>query len=341
MTSFLRRPLVSFLLLLPLIGEAQSNLFSNTFETPASEPIDWLGDEFEDARSLGQFEQIWLREHWPFDSLDVRSINQGVPGHLLLIPRSSGWWEDYRAELTYKELSGNFVATTLVRPRNRVGQNPGASAPGSSQGGQPETEYSLGGLMVRAPRRNVEQDNAQWQRGHEAYVFLSMGAADLPGRFQFEDKTTRANPFPPNPSQSTRLITDAAAQTDAAHLRLIRIGPHMLLLVQELSSQAAPLPWRVLRRFHRPDLPEQVQLGFVAYTDWATMRWCSYEHHNRNVLTQSCDNPPQAADPDLAVSFDYFRLDRPNLAAAELTLDWSNPGAISDTQILTTFGFTP
>jgi hypothetical protein len=330
------------LLVTSSVCRAQSTtgvIFQDGLEPESSAAIAWRSDEFDTPLALSRFQQIWQRESWPFDSLQRRTI---TGGQLLMVPHSSGWWEDYRAELTYQEISGDFMVTTAVHPRNRVGLDAGTGAPGSTFGGPIESEYSLGGLMIRAPRPDVEQSNSNWRRGGEAYVFLAMGAADLPGVYKFEDKTTLRNPNPPNPSQSVRLLTPIAPPTNSAYLRIVRVGAHVLLLVQAI--QAAPCcaqPWQVLRRYRRADFPQRLQVGLVAYSDWATLRQCSYEFHNNNRLLQSCTNPAVTADPDLAVGFDFYRLLRPDIPANLAQADWSNPAAISDQQIISTFGAMP
>jgi len=310
------------------------SIFQDGLEDPTIAEISWMGDEFDGAQSLSDWRRIWQAEHWPFDPLQVFNINQTSPGRLVQQPYASGWWQDYRAELSYKEITGDLVATTLVYPRNASG----TGASGSTNGGPIESEYSLAGLMLRAPRRDVELSNAAWQRGREAYVFLSMGAADQPGQYQFEDKTTRNALAGENNSISVRLITQAPAGVNSAYLRLVRVGPPVLLLMQANLGGAN---WQALRRFRRDDFPTRMQLGFVAYTDWASMRDCSYEFHNNNRLLQSCAVPPQPVDPDLRASFEFLRIIRPVLTAQLMGADLSNPAAVSDAQLLAVFGFAP
>jgi hypothetical protein len=316
------------------VSASASSLFQDGLENPAAAPITWLSDEFDEPASLSDFQRIWRREGWPFDQLQLQLIGQ-LPGRLSMRPHSSGWYEDYRGELTYKELSGDLVATTLVYPRNAAGSGP----PGSTNGGPFGSEYSLAGLMLRAPRRDVEASNANWARGGEAYVFLSMGAAHEPGVYQFEDKSTRRTQMPGGNSISTLLVTTAPAGASAAYLRLVRVGVHVLLLIQPVGGTGSG--WQVLRRFNRSDFPERLQLGFVTYTDWATMQNCSYEFHNLNILTQSCGANPQPADPDLNASFEFLRVDRPQIPAPFVGADFSNPAAVSDAQLLALFGFAP
>ncbi|MBK8068978.1 MAG: hypothetical protein IPK27_15550 [Rhodanobacteraceae bacterium] len=333
MPDVLRSALPLLVALAGLPANAAS-LFQDGLEDATEAPVAWLSDEFDEPASLADFSRVWRREHWPFDQLQVQVIGQ-VPGRLTMQPHSSGWYEDYRGELSYKELSGDLVATTLVYPRNRAG----TGAPGSTQGGALGSEYSLAGLMLRAPRREVEAANANWVRGREAYVFLSMGAAHDPGVYQFEDKSTRPAPAPGGNSISTLLVTNAPAGANAAYLRLVRIDAHVLLLVQPVGGVGSG--WQVLRRFNRSDFPERLQLGFVTYTDWATMQGCSYEFHNSNILAQSCGPNPQPADPDLNASFEFLRVDRPQVPAPFAGADFSNPAAVSDAQILALFGFAP
>lgn len=310
--------------------------FVSGFEAPGTAAIEWMGDEFDEAASRNDFRRIWRTENWPFDQLQVFDVGVSQPGRMTMQPFASGWWQDYRAELAYKEIDGDLIATTLVHPRNRTGSGP----PGSTLGGAIESEYSLAGLMLRVPRRDVEANNANWVRGREAFVFLSMGAADQPGSYQFEDKTTRHASGGETHSISVRLITNAPPGASAAYLRLVRIGPHVLLLLQPFDGPQAG-QWRVLRRFRREDFPTTLQLGFVAYTDWATMRDCTYEHHNLNLLAQSCTQPPQPADPDLRAGFEFLRLTRPVVPTALTGADLSNPAQVSDAQLLAAFGFPP
>lgn len=310
---------------------AEHGLFVDDFEVPQSSRIDWLSDEFDDPISLVHWTRHWQAEHWPVDQLQYLAIEpQTAGGSLVMRPHSSGWWQDYRGELTYQRVSGDFVATVRVRPRNSAG----TGAPGSTHGGGIDTEYSLGGIMARAARPDVEVSNANWARGGERYVFLSMGSADQPGVYQFEDKTTRAA-LPGEPtSWSQRLITNANAAT--ANLRLARIGEHVIALVQPVEPPGA---WRVLRRFRRADFPTTLQLGLVAYTDYATVGTCTFEQHNVQILLNACNNPSVPADPDLLLMVEFFRLRRPQVPAPLAGADLSNPAAVSDAQLIDFLGF--
>lgn len=314
-----------------LAAHAEHGLFVSDFEAPQNTRIDWLSDEFDDPATLSHWTRHWQAEGWPVDQLQYLAIEpQTAGGALVMRPHSSGWWQDYRGELTFQRVTGDFVATSRVRPRNLAG----SGAPGSTSGGGQGSEYSLGGLMARVPRPDVEANNANWARGGERYIFLSMGSADQPGVYQFEDKTTRAAlPGEPNSSSELR-ITNANAST--VNLRLARIGEHVIALVQTVEPAGN---WFVLRRFRRADFPASLQLGLVAYTDYATVGTCSYEQHNTQILLHACGAPGVLADPDLLLAVEFFRLRRPQVPAPLIGADLSNPAAVSDAQLLSFLGF--
>ena len=117
------------------------------------------------------------------------NIGQIRAGWLTLVPHTSSWYEDHVGELFYREIEGDFVLSTSIEARSRNG----LGAPGSMNGGSNDSEYSLVGLMLRAPRRELESGGpAAWQAGFERYVFYSFGSANIAGSYQTEVKTTRA-----------------------------------------------------------------------------------------------------------------------------------------------------
>jgi hypothetical protein len=329
----LKAGVLAISLLMAVSVHAERAVFVDDFDDAASARIDWLSDEFDDAATLAQWQRHWQAEHWPTDQLQYLAIEPATGnGVMVMRPHSSGWWEDYRGELTFQRASGDFVVTIHIEPRNLLR----TGAPGSTNGGGIHSEYSLGGVMIRAPKPEVEVANANWLRGFERYVFLSMGSADVPGQYQFEDKTTRFALPGEDHSYSVRLITDANAS--AANLRIARIGTHVIALVQPTQPLGA---WRVLRRFARGDLPSTLQIGLVAYTDYAIVATCSYEQHNTRVLLVACNDPNVPADPDLSTHVDFFRIARPDVPAGLIGADLSNPALVSDAQLLAFLGFAP
>ncbi|HSH16343.1 MAG TPA: hypothetical protein VLD18_09940 [Verrucomicrobiae bacterium] len=281
----------------------------------AYDDLTLLSDEFDDAGSLSNWLRIHETEGWNNDTLETFDANTTRPGQLVMMPHTSSWYEEYRGELTYKLVTGDFVITTFVEPRNRAGT------------GRPERDYSLAGIMVRSPRSMTSPD--QWTPLGQNYVFLSMGSANrATGGYDYEVKTTLD-------SVSTLVIEGAAATR--ATIQVARIGPHLLMLRRDEGGE-----WVVHRRYHRPDFPATLQAGLTVYTDWDTCFAVGVENNNRLVLTNGVTllggGTLNNAQPDLVATFDFVRFARPQVPAELTGADLSNPGAVTDQQLLAFLG---
>lgn len=303
-------------------------LLRDGFERPESADIVPMSDEFTTPATLGNWHRIWREEYWGRDPLEQLDIGTSLAGWITFVPYTSTWYEDYVGELAFQLVSGDFVATTRVRADARGG----SGAPGSTHGGGAGSEFSLAGILARAPHADVACcDTSWWQPGAERYVFLSFGAADQPGVRQLEAKTTRAA-IPPE-THSVSNLEIAAAQGDEAELRLARIGGAVLLLVREPGGS-----WLVHRRYRRDDLPLALQVGMTVYTDWAIASTYPYGEHNRTRIEHAWLDPQAPADPDLRARFDYFRFVRPQVPAALAGLDLADPAAVPDAGLLAFLG---
>jgi len=303
-------------------------LFREGFEAAEFADIRPLSDEFGSAATLGDWRRVRHEEHWPIDQIEHMDIDATRPGWLTVVPHTSGWYEDYRGDLGFKLVAGDFVVTTRVDARNRTA----TGAPGSTMGGSPNTEFSLAGIMIRAPRTDVVCcDASWWQPGGERYIFLSFGSASQTGAYQFETKTTRAA-IPPE-TNSVSVLEIGPASAGPLELRAARIGIYVILLVRE-SGQ----PWRVQRRIARTDLPLAMQVGITVYTDWATVSTYPVPVHNTTQITHAYLDPGTAADPDLQAQFDFYRFARPQVPAELIGLNLADPNAVSDAQLLAFLG---
>lgn len=264
---------------------------------PDADGLRPLSDEFDEPKTLSHWRRVFRDEGWQADQLEALDIGKTRKGWLTMMPYSSSWYQDYRGELTYKTVEGDFVVTTSLRVSGRDGK----AAPGS--------QFSLGGLMLRAPRAVTPKT---WRPGGENYVFLALGAADAPRKFQFEVKTTVD-------SDSRLAISDADA--GAAQLRAARIGPALILLRKSPGG-----PWVVHKRYDRADFPKHLQVGLTVYTDWSTVETLSPQQHNSRTL--------KTGNPDLLAQFDYVRFSRPRVPAELLARSLSDPDAVSDAELL-------
>ncbi|MBL6766259.1 MAG: hypothetical protein ISQ14_14985, partial [Verrucomicrobiae bacterium] len=256
-----------------------------------------MSEEFSTSGALANFQRLYQTEGWGADQLVSAEIEPGE-GRLVMIPRASSWYQDYKGPLAYKTVSGDFVATTDVSVRN----NAGTGAPG--------VPYSFGGLLIRAPRPDVDSPGS-WLPGREDWVIHAVGTAGSVGVPAYEEKTTDASvTLPSFPGGSERAV-----------VRIARIGQAVVLLRRPNGGE-----WTVARRYRRADLPATLQVGLTAYGNFNAASAVSPLVHNQTVLA--------GASADLVARFDYFRLRRPLVPAALQGLDMADAAAVSDTQLL-------
>jgi hypothetical protein len=265
----------------------------------ASDDLTPMSDDFSDASTLSQWKQVYIVEGWSANQLELQDINTTRAGRMVMMPFTSTWYNDYRGVLTFKEVTGDFVVTADVESTRRNGV------------GAPTSNYSLAGLMVRAPRQITQQT---WRPGGENYVFLALGAASNPGVFQFEVKTTTS-------SVSTLFVNDIGVGHGI--IQVARIGSHIITL-RNIGGT-----WVVHRRFFRPDLPLIMQVGMTTYTDFATCSTFQPFTHNSTVL--------HTGNADLLASYDYIRYQRPHVPAALVNANLSD-ASVSDATVLTFLG---
>lgn len=179
-----------------------------------------LGDDFE-SDSLAEWEV--------FQGEDASFVIEGGQLHIEPSDRSL-WFNATTAFHLFRTVeSDGFMVTAPVRVRR-------ISMPDLP----PETQYRLGGIMVRDP-----------SAGAPNYVFIVMGADD--NDVSVETKTTingsSSYEGPPWPSGE-------------GELRICRLGSTFHLLIRELGGA-----WSLQATFDRPDLPSRVAVGPVAYAN--------------------------------------------------------------------------
>jgi hypothetical protein len=285
----------------------------------ASDPLAPLSDEFSNPRSFGTWSRVHQTEGWNADQMQVIDVDTTVPGHLTMIPWTSGWYNDWRGELTFRTVTGNFVFTIAVEVSDTDG------------GGLPEAQYSLAGAMIRTPRAITNP--SQWTPGGENFVFLSVGAAQpdgpcLPGPGPHLEVKTTVN------GNSTLCIEPTAAA--AATIQIARIGPAVICLYQSPGGA-----WQVHRRYARPDMPATLQAGLVTYTDWQKVQTYEPFFQNGHVLNDALDPDPSSNPflpfaPDMQADFDFARFASVSVPAALAGIDLVTQA--SDEQLLSFLG---
>ena len=280
-----------------------------------------LSDEFDDASTFANWQDLGLVEGWTTPSYQVADIDSTETGRFHIVPGAISWFNHLRGLLLFKEITGDFVATMRVRVLSR--HNPADPTE------VPNRSFSLTGIFVHAPR-GIEQaapdpytTDAVWppedfgsdyEAHTENYIFLSYGTAGQPGTRQFEIKATR--------NSNSRLYfndTGIDQSETEAWLQMVRVGDTVVCM----RKHSIDGPWLVENRYPNadhpfPDFDETLQVGITAYTDWETASPFS----SGGVESSYHFNyaPPQNGSPDLISQVDYYRLQRPDPALTEAVL---------------------
>ena len=176
-----------------------------------------LSDDFDAAATLSNWQAT------QGDVIDGAPTRYAVDnGELVVHTAHSKWFAGERAFYLWKEVKGDFVATVRLHVSGEHGPVPTA-------------DWSLAGLLVRAPPTKTEN-----------WVNFTVGR--VRGQSVFERKTTRA---------SSSILVLNAAPTGWIELRQVRIGSRFYLL-----RRAAGRRWLLHWRYVRRDLPATLQVGF-------------------------------------------------------------------------------
>jgi hypothetical protein len=214
-------PVYSQALVISISGSNVTVAKTNAVTSPIV-PLSSLSDTFDGAG---------LSPRWSVHNPGLLSATVSG-GALHLQPTAGGplvtWYADGEGPLVYKNVTGDFTVTAIVRADDPV--NP--SQP-------PPTEYRLGGLTVRNPAAPPGAHN--W-----AHVTVGGGTAAIP--IAVEDKTTV------NSTSDLRLYP---IQNPRGEIRITRQGTSISLYFRDTAAQT----WSLLRSHARPDLPQTLQVG--------------------------------------------------------------------------------
>ena len=253
-----------------------------------------LSDNFGDPATLADWTELSAVEgntNW-VETLDIATTQ---PGELYVVPYASGWFEDWRGVFLHKSVTGDFDATMKLKVSGKHTE-------------VPELLYSFAGLMARAPRvGGIEA----WEPKKENWLFITTGfsePANGPLVPHLESKTTKD-------SVSDLRIT--RSQTGWLELRVLRLGAHFYTLYRFEGE-----PWYFSRKYERADLPDTLQVGLTAYTNWEAVNVDKYKDPGDASGAPQAEAflvDPEVSPGDLVVRVDYVHFARPRLPEALLT----------------------
>lgn len=239
--------------------------------TAWADDIASLSSDFETANDL----QAWS-DHGP-EGFSRKWQNPKIEnGHLVLEPISGGWFEELHGGHLYRRVEGDFIVTTRINVRG-------------TKADLPQTLFSLAGLFIREPRTFTA---ASWAPGRENWLFFSIGTSAPAGTAQFEIKTT---------TNSISTLKIKPSPTGWVELRVARHA-ELFTLLHRADGQS---DWTIIDQIIRPDLPQILNVGLTAYSDWG-----SVQPIYPDMMRVNTKGTPEN-NADLIARVDWIRYRRP------------------------------
>jgi len=186
-----------------------------------------LNDDF----NTSPLDSSWIHHQSEYYDFEV------VNGHLVMdiddatCNNNCPWYHSQSAGFIYKNISGNFEITSVVQAEEASGPNTGNDISNDTQ---------LGGLMVR--NGNTASEN---------YVFNVVGTRfDIPS---IETKSTT--------NDNSGTIEHFGISNTRAELKMTREGPKFTMYSRDIGAST----WILRSTFMRPDFPDTLQVGVIAY----------------------------------------------------------------------------
>lgn len=236
--------------------------------------------EFDDVAQLSVWSKLSDTEK-DLDRLTKLDVNTTAKGSMYLEPKPSAWFDGFRGPFVYQELAGDITMHMRIKADG-------------VKGGTPKRKFSLGGAMLRVPESD---DKPNW-------VAISAGTADKSGLVEVKD--TKDGSSKPE---------GIAVKSGWVDVVLARAGGVVAAFYKQDGGA-----WKVGKRWARGDLPEVLQWGVSATTDWdsfATLKKNPAKANGQQIK----------GVPDLKLTVDFVRFLRPNIPEG---MDALNPASVPD-----------
>lgn len=169
---------------------------------------------------------------WKWFQPELVSVSEDQGSMTWVATQENVWWMNWRGPYLFSHVIGDIDIS--IRVETRKVSDPTA---------YPDRDFQFAGLMLRDPKSDKWLTN-------ENYVFNVIGYRGE--GLQVETKST---------VEGWSDVSGYDWETGDAWLRLVRQGAHFRLFAKSLAEDQ----WRLMSEYHRPDLPETLQLGFIAY----------------------------------------------------------------------------
>lgn len=227
---------------------------------------------------------VWSKLSDTEDDVDRLAKLEIKDGSMVVEPKTSAWFDGFRGPFVYQELAGDIAMHMRVKVEGK-------------KGGKPKRKFSLGGAMVRVPESDAKPN----------WVSVTTGTGDKSG--QVEVKQTKDGSSKPQ---------EIAVKAGWVDFVLARAGRVVVALYKEEGGA-----WKVGRRWPS-DLPQVLQWGVTAYTDWdgfLTLKKNATKANAQQIKGK----------PDLRLTVDFVRFLRPEIP------EWADPlnsASVSDEALI-------
>jgi len=249
-----------------------------------SQSLKSLSDEFNDEKTIGNWEKFSKTEKWP-DRIEKLEIGKEVKGNLNFVPLFGGWWEGFHGSYIYKEVTGDFLVITKVKVKGKKTSLPTVS-------------WNRGGILIRTPGDiKIIPENRK-----ENFVHIMTGVNGQKN-FVIYTGSTKENSYQwkdyPEAEQKESIYVE---------LGILRIKDVVITFSKKENSQE----WKINSRFFRGDLPQTLQVGLTGCAEpydktgnWLNSKY-NYYNYNKEVL-------PSEYPADVNMFVDYFKFYDANL----------------------------
>ncbi len=248
-------------------------MIPTTISKVQEDDLTFLDDDFTSKQSLSNWQTHHQTEDWPnfTNKVEIKE-SESI---FYIEPATSAWYgEFHRSPYYFKLVEGNFTVITKLKV---TGLNTLSPTKG----------FSLAGLMLRSPRPSyIPKD----KKGYENWMFLSTGSATKKGKPQFESKNT---------VKGESKLKVFSSKQGWIYLSISRIDNKFYQCYRYDGEQQ----WSLLRVIDRPDMPNELQAGMLAYSGfWSLLKWYL---NPRKFNTMVIENKS-----DLIARFDFIKFRR-------------------------------